>query len=637
MRFPRLALSRRTTAVAATTTALVAVGLAAAVPDHTTAWIQQFGGTGASQNTYISDVAALPDGSTFTSGSFTETMTIGTTTLTSASGESPVVIKTNADGTNAWAVSAGDSGSGSAQKISAFTDGSAVVSGWFTGTKQFGTHSVTSAGAADIYVAKISSAGTWEWVATAGGTDGETLADVVALSDGSAAITGYYKAAWSIGGTALPYEGTYAANWRDQIGYVAKLTGAGAWTWAVPIPSTNTSVPTSIAAAANGSLYVAGKYRGVTATFGSHTLSSGADQSMLEAFVGKVTTGGTWAWATSTSTSDATAPGQWMQGTEANAITIAEDGDPMVAGNFNGRLTAGSTTFDAAGGGAGYNYDAWVASLSAATGSWEWASRTGGTALDYFSHIAAQSDGAAVLAGVTGSAVTIGSSSIASASTGLVARIGGEGVWESAQSTGLTELRGMSLDSCSSPYIAGWARGTLTYTVTSPSTVITTTPSNRWDGYAAKVSTSACVARSSAGSGQAPSQPSAPSAPPSTPSQAPQDTAPAAPPSAPAQATSYVPPMALPKSGLGNAGTTGSIIVEVARPVTAQQVARNARLSLPRSQSVAFAPRQAPGLVVRDGKLTAATPGKYTVKVIVRRKGGKKPLVKTVTMYVGAR
>ena len=195
----------------------------------------------------------------------------------------------------------------------------------------------------------------------------------------------------------------------------------------------------------------------------------------------------------------------------------------------------------------------------------------------------------------------------------------------------------MSLDSCSSPYIAGWARGTLTYTVTSPSTVITTAPSNRWDGYAAKVSTSACVARSSAGSGQAPSQPSAPSAPPSTPSQAPQDTAPAAPPSAPAQATSYMPPMALPKSGLGNAGTTGSIIVEVARPVTAQQVARNARLSLPRSQSVAFAPRQAPGLVVRDGKLTATTPGKYTVKVIVRRKGGKKPLVKTVTMYVGAR
>ena len=633
MKLPRSSRARRTIALAATTTVLVGAGLAAAVPDHTSAWIRLFGGTGNGQDDYAHDIAALSDGSTLTAGSFKGPLTVGSTNLTLAGTEDPFVIKTNPDGTNAWAVSAGGAGNGSAQRVSVFADGSAVVSGWFTGTKVFGNHSVTSAGGSDIYVAKISSAGTWQWVATAGGTDSESLADVVALGDGSAAITGYYKAAFSIGGTALPYVGTYAPNWRDQIGYVAKLDSSGAWTWAVSIPSSNTSLPSGIAAAANGAVYVAGRYRGLTPTFGAHTLSRGADQSMVEGFVGKVSTGGTWQWATSTSTSDATAPGQWMQGTEANAITIAEDGDPMVAGNFNGRLTAGSTTVDGAGGAAGYNYDAWVARLSADTGSWEWLSRAGGTGGDYFSQIEARSDGRAVVAGRTATAVTIGSSSIGSASSGLVAIIGGDGTWDSARATGLTEMRGLALDSCSAPYIAGWARGTLTYTVTSPSTVATTTPANRWEGYAAKLSASGCVAPSTGGSVGAPSSPAPSSPAPGTPSQ--QEAAPTLP-SRPQSGSGYVPPVPVPASGIGTGDVPRSVVVEADKPVTARQVARTAGVPFTSTDQVRFAPVQGKKLALRNGKLVADVPGVYTVNIVVRSKGAKAK-VRKVRMYVGTR
>jgi hypothetical protein len=472
---------------------LGAAGIAAAVPDHTTAWIQQFGGSAVGMDDYSNDIAVSADGSTLTAGGFTQTMTVGATTLTPVGGQDPYVIKTNPDGTNAWAVSAGGAGSASAWQISGFPDGSAVVTGTFSGTKTFGAYSITSAGGADVFVAKISAAGTWQWASRAGDATDQNVVDIVALADGSSAITGIYKSAWSIGGTNLPWVGTYVPNNRDYIGYVAKLDASGAWTWANHIASSNTALPKGIAAASDGSVYVAGTYRGLTATFGAYPLSSGRDQSLFEGFVGKLNASGAWQWATSTTTTDATDPGQWMQGTSAEAITVADNGDPIVGGYFNGRLTAGATTIDAAGTGSGYNFDGWIARLSASAGSWQWASRAGGTGRDYFTSLAARGDGKLVATGITSTAVTIGSSSLGSGTAGLVAVIGGDGAWDSARATGLGEIRGMGLDSCGSPYIAGWMRGTLTYTVTSPSTVLTTTPANRWDGYLAKVSVPTCI------------------------------------------------------------------------------------------------------------------------------------------------
>ncbi len=643
MKLPRSSRARRTVALAATSTVLVGAGLAAAVPDHTTAWIQGFGGTGSSQNEYANGMAALEDGSTLTGGSFTGPVTMGTTPLTNEGGEDPYVVKANPDGSIAWVASGGGAGSASVVRIAAFSDGSAVVAGWFTGTATFGAHSITAVGGSDIYVAKISSTGTWQWATGAGGADSESFSDVVALPGGSAAIIGYYKAAWTIGTTSLPYVGTYVANWRDNIGFAAKVNPSGGWEWATSIPSSNISIPKGIAVDGDGALYVAGYYRGVTTTFGAHSLSSGDDQSALEGFVAKLSAGGSWTWAVSTSTSKAANPTAWGWGAAFNDVTIARNGNPLVVGSFIGQMTVGSTTITAAGDPVGDNRfrgDGLVAHLRADTGSWLWARGAGGSLDDEFTMVAAQGDGVGIVAGTTATAVTIGSSSLGAASSGVVARINSDGTWGSARATGLGQMKSMSLDSCSTPYIAGWWQGTLTYAVTSPSTVLTTTPSNRWDGYAAKVSTSACVTPAaftpSAPQSPPPSPPASPSpsAPaPETPSQ--QEAAPT-PPSRPQSGSGYVPPVPVPASGIGRGDVPRSVVVEADKPVTARQVARTAGVSFTRTDQVRFAPVQDKKLALRNGKLVADVPGVYTVNIIVRTKSGKTK-VRKIRMYVGTR
>ena len=54
------------------------------------------------------------------------------------------------------------------------------------------TNSGGNNGSADIFVAKIGSTGNWEWAASAGGVGDDRPVSVVGLGDGSALVTGYF-------------------------------------------------------------------------------------------------------------------------------------------------------------------------------------------------------------------------------------------------------------------------------------------------------------------------------------------------------------------------------------------------------------------------------------------------------------
>jgi hypothetical protein len=153
------------------------------------------------------DIAALSDETVLVTGEFLDSATFGQGELNEVTLEGPegyndwefFIARYNADGTLAWAERAGgilwDRGYG----IAALSDGSSVVTGYFSSDATFGEYEVnetvlSSAGAHDVFVARYNSNGTLAWAERAGGENYEIGFGIDVLPDGSAALaTGYYS------------------------------------------------------------------------------------------------------------------------------------------------------------------------------------------------------------------------------------------------------------------------------------------------------------------------------------------------------------------------------------------------------------------------------------------------------------
>jgi len=238
--------------------------------DGTWAWATQAGG-GVGDVTDGLGVSSLADGSAIVTGSFEETAAFGATTLTTGGGRDVFVAKVRADGTWAWATQAGGTGSDFANGygVSALADGSAVVAGNFDGTATFGAATVTSAGGADVFTARVNADGTWAWATRAGGDAGtDESRGVSALADGSAIVTGSFRETATFGATTL----TSGGDWGV---FVAKVQADGTWAWATRAggAGSDAAFGFGVSALADGAAVVAGFFQG-TATFGATTLTS---------------------------------------------------------------------------------------------------------------------------------------------------------------------------------------------------------------------------------------------------------------------------------------------------------------------------------------------------------------------------
>jgi hypothetical protein len=106
-------------------------------------------------------LTALSDGSSFVTGHFRGTVAFGSTTLTSTGGADDwdvFVAKVDPDGEFVWVTSAGDDGADLGYDISTLSDGSPLVTGSFRDTATFGSTTLTSAGSSDAFFAKFVSA-----------------------------------------------------------------------------------------------------------------------------------------------------------------------------------------------------------------------------------------------------------------------------------------------------------------------------------------------------------------------------------------------------------------------------------------------------------------------------------------------
>jgi hypothetical protein len=125
------------------------------------AWAAGMGGTGYD---YGYGIAVDASGNVYTTGSFEGTADFdpgsGVSNLTSAGDNDVFVRKLDASGNFLWARSMGGTGSDRGGGIAVDASGIVYTTGWFSSTVDFdpgaGTVNLTSAGARDIFVQKLS-------------------------------------------------------------------------------------------------------------------------------------------------------------------------------------------------------------------------------------------------------------------------------------------------------------------------------------------------------------------------------------------------------------------------------------------------------------------------------------------------
>ncbi len=356
--------------------------------DGTYAWAVRGGGTG---NETVWGLSALADGSSIITGTFSGIATFGATTLTSTGAPNDTfTAKVNADGTYAWATQSSGAGDDYSYSASAFSDGSSIITGFFSGTATFGATTLISAGADAAFIAKLNANGTYAWATQTGGTGSVGGTGVSALSDGSGIITGYLSGTATFGATTLISSGgSYDA-------FTAKVNADGTYAWATQSSGTGFDVAWGVSAFADGSSIITGQFVG-TATFGATTLTSTGSQN---SFTAKVNADGTYAWAT-----QAGGAGDDL----SYGVSELADGSSIITGQFSGTATFGATTLVSAG-----SDDIFTAKLNA-DGTYAWAIKAGGLGNDGAWGVAALSDGSSTIVGSFRQTATFGATSLTSA------------------------------------------------------------------------------------------------------------------------------------------------------------------------------------------------------------------------------
>ena len=338
-------------------------------------WAQRAGGTGYD---YVSALV-MSGTSMYIAGYFdSPTVNFGPTTLTNVGTNVSTDVfvakltDTGSTGSFAWAQRAGGTSYDFANAL-ALSGTSVYVAGHFiSSTSDFGLTTLTNAGYANVFVAKLTDAGStgsFTWAQRAGGT-GADYASALAVSSTGLYLAGNFDSPTANFGTAILTN--VAASTGNNDVFVAKLVDAGStssFVWAQRAGGIGNDRARALAVSGAG-VYVAGDFDGPTAGFGPTNLTNGGTSNIFVAKLSDVGSTSSFMWAQR-------AGGIY---TDYATALVVSGISLYVAGSFSSpTANFGPTTLAPAGG-----FDLFVAKLTdtGTMGSFAWAQQAGGTGSD---------------------------------------------------------------------------------------------------------------------------------------------------------------------------------------------------------------------------------------------------------------
>src|SRR3990172_5093057 len=133
------------------------------------AWVWATGVGGTSYD-IANDIYTDASGNSYVTGWFQNTVNFGPNTLTSMGGYDFYVAKYNSAGICLWAQGTGSSMNDAGYGVIADASGNVFVTGAVQGVSMFGSTTITSLGAQDVFVAKYNSSGVCQWATSGGST-----------------------------------------------------------------------------------------------------------------------------------------------------------------------------------------------------------------------------------------------------------------------------------------------------------------------------------------------------------------------------------------------------------------------------------------------------------------------------------
>ena len=128
-------------------------------------WAKRWGNTG---NDKALAVAVAENGDCFITGYFSETISIGSTQISSSGGRDIFIAKINSSGNVQWTKKAGGNREDKGLGISLDKAGNIYVAGSFTHSASFGSTTITNSGNNSAFIAKYNSNGSLQWAKAAG-------------------------------------------------------------------------------------------------------------------------------------------------------------------------------------------------------------------------------------------------------------------------------------------------------------------------------------------------------------------------------------------------------------------------------------------------------------------------------------
>lgn len=258
-----------------------------------------------------------------------------------------------------WAVGEGGILEDKALGITTDDLGNVYVTGFFKSTAAFGSTTFTSAGVADIFLAKYDSAGNLLWAKQFGGISNDIGYDVATDASGNCYLTGSFRQTATFGSIILQSTGSDG----NYDAFLLKTDAQGNVLWAKKGGGADWDEARGLALTGN-QIYITGLFTG-PATFGSFTVEDNDGQ---DVYVACYTTDGNINWV-----STGGGPNSDL------GLGLASDaqGNAFITGYFQGQATFGNEVISNA---SSIYLDAFTVKISA-SGTFLWA-RSGGVASD---------------------------------------------------------------------------------------------------------------------------------------------------------------------------------------------------------------------------------------------------------------
>lgn len=223
-----------------------------------TNWLMKAGSGG---NDEALAIATNSQGDIFTTGYFIQPALFGTTTLIPSGSGDVFIAKQNSAGIYQWAVKAGGTGSDRGLGICTDADGNIYITGFYSGTAQFGSFTLNSnAASQDVYVAKLNPTGVFEWAVSYGGNDIDLPSGIAIDAQANLIVTGQFKGAGVFGNNQFNSVINPLTNEASYDIFILKINSTGNLQWAKHGQAKNDDRGLQAATDAAGNIYLTGQY-----------------------------------------------------------------------------------------------------------------------------------------------------------------------------------------------------------------------------------------------------------------------------------------------------------------------------------------------------------------------------------------